>query len=83
MTEYVGYKDQIGEGLCNMGLTEERIIRCMDCRHFHSHDAVWAEPPKTSVPTIVTMVDSCDFWAGTECVVEPDGFCKWGEPRGE
>lgn len=28
MQEFVGYKDPIGDGLYNMGLTDEEVIRC-------------------------------------------------------
>jgi hypothetical protein len=83
MTEYVGYKDQIGEGLYNMGLTDERIVRCRDCKHFTPNDKFLIEPPNVPFSMIVAMSDSCDFWAGTKCKAKPDGFCKWGEPRGE
>ena len=34
MTEYVGWKDPIGDGLYNMGVTDERIVRCRDCEYF-------------------------------------------------
>ena len=33
MVEYVGWKDPIGDGLYNMGVTDERIIRCRDCKN--------------------------------------------------
>lgn len=33
MQEFVGYKDPIGDGLYNMGLTDEEVIRCRDCEH--------------------------------------------------
>ena len=38
MVEVVGWKDPIGEGLYNMGLTDERIVRCRDCRYGYQHD---------------------------------------------
>lgn len=34
MSEYIGYKDPIGNGMFNMGLTDEEIVRCRDCKHF-------------------------------------------------
>lgn len=36
MTEYIGYKDPTGDGLCEMGLTDEEVIRCRDCAHIGS-----------------------------------------------
>lgn len=33
MTEYIGYKDPIGNGQCNYGLTGDEIVRCRDCKH--------------------------------------------------
>ncbi len=33
MQEFVGYKDPIGDGLYNMGLTDEEVIRCRDCKY--------------------------------------------------
>lgn len=37
MMEYVGYKDCIGNGQFNMGVTDERIIRCRDCKWFRAN----------------------------------------------
>ena len=34
MVEVVGFKDPIGGGLYNMGVTDERIVRCRDCKYF-------------------------------------------------
>ena len=68
MAEYVGYKDPIGEGLYNMGVTDERIIRCRDCKHEFEE---WGYPYCCrNAPSVVFEVDG-------------DGFCKWGEPRRE
>ena len=53
----------------------ERIVRCRDCKHSHKDGTL------------------CNFFASWvpiaggdeyECMpveVEPDGFCKWGEPK--
>ena len=83
MVEYIGWKDPIGEGLYNMGLTDERIVRCRDCKHFTPNEELWIEPPKVPFPIIGATVNSCDFWAGTKCKVDPDGFCSYGIPREE
>ena len=77
MTDRVGYKDSIGEGLYNMGVTDERIIMCRDCKHSRKEGtlcmffAAWNP--------IAGGDEYCEIPAG----VEPDGFCKWGEPRRE
>jgi hypothetical protein len=69
MAEYVGFKDPIGEGLYNMGLTEERIVRCRDCERWSDEPPNYREEPQ---------------WCGRfSCHAEPDGFCKWGKPRSE
>ena len=39
VTEYIGYKDPVGDGLCSMGLTDEEVIRCRDCDG--SKDGPW------------------------------------------
>ena len=53
----------------------ERIVRCRDCKHSHKDGTL------------------CNFFASWvpiaggdeyECMpveVQPDGFCKWGDPR--
>lgn len=67
MNEYIGYKDPIGNGQYNMGLTDEEIIRCHDCVH-------WREVP---------MADGSKGHrcSGVMAFVEADenGFCAWAE----
>jgi thioredoxin-related protein len=74
MVEYVGWKDPIGEGLYNMGVTDERIIRCRDCKH--------------ATMTVNDECKYCEKlikWTDGEVDVQPyfDGgfFCGFGEPR--
>jgi hypothetical protein len=74
MTEYVGYKDPIGEGLYNMGVTDERIVRCRDCKHSNKAGTICK---------FFAAWDMTDEFQEIPADVEPDGFCKWGEPRGE
>lgn len=53
----------------------ERIVRCRDCVH--------AEEIESGVFGSLVL---CDYWLrDEECktFVEPDGFCSWGERRGE
>lgn len=72
MVEVIGYKDPIGGGLYNMGVTDERIVRCRDCRYYADHEWVIA----------TDVSDVCHFWAdGVK--VEPNGFCKWALPRSQ
>ena len=83
MVEVVGWKDPIAENFYNMGVTDERIIRCRDCKHFTPNEEFWLEPPDVPFPMIGATSDSCDFWANTKCKVDPDGFCYRGETRDE
>lgn len=39
MKEYVGFKEPLDDGLFHMGLTEEEVIRCRDCKG--SEDGSW------------------------------------------
>ena len=61
------------------GVRCEQVVRCRDCKHFTPNKEFWVEPPKVPFPMIGATSDCCDFWAGTECKVKPDGFCAWGE----
>jgi len=72
MVEYVGWKDSIGEGLYNMGLTDERIIRCRDC----------CFKRKTWNGKHPAFVDGCfcAYFGGVERT-DQTGFCKWGVIR--
>lgn len=48
----------------------EEIVRCRDCKHYSDHEWV----------LVTDVSDVCHFF-GDGVRVEPDGFCKWGEPR--
>lgn len=72
--EYIGYADSIGDGLSNMGLTDTKIIRCLDCKHYRDyknpfcmHFSTAYENSKTKDVTLV-----CSY-------VNPNGFCAWAE----
>lgn len=66
MSEYIGYKDPIGNGLFNMGLTDEEIVRCRDCKdRAGKNEAGIAE-------------NHCFVF---DFITEPDCFCAWGEKR--
>ena len=70
MAEYVGYKDPIGEGLYNMGVTDERIIRCRDCKHA----AAYPDGHKYREPFFCVFHDMD---------VKTEDFCSWSLPRKE
>ena len=48
-----------------------KVVRCRDCKHYSEHEWIIA----------TDVSDVCHFWHGEPTKVEPDGFCKWGEPR--
>lgn len=65
--EVIGCREPLGEGLYNMWLTDERIVRCGDCKRWNDDPPCYLEEP---------------HWCGMFAHhAEPDGFCKWGEPR--
>lgn len=56
-----------------------QVIRCRDCRHFSVKDH-WGKI--NGVPILgASDVPTCDAWANTECMVDPDGYCFLGERR--
>lgn len=54
----------------------ERIVRCRDCKHMHVVRQ-WSD----------INMEECWLHASSETgalgkvLTEPDGFCKWGEPK--
>lgn len=76
MTEYIGYKDTIGEGLCNMGLTDEEIIRCRDCEHAVHFNGSWLCLRLYIVDGDPAYVESL-----THLEIGPDGYCAWAVRR--
>lgn len=82
MREFIGCKsietadyDGNGNNLYNMYLTDEEIVRCRDC--------------KNAIPTKSPKMVNCLYFATWdyyndepgECLVDADGFCKWGDKR--
>ena len=49
------------------------IVRCRDCRHYSKYEWIIA----------TDVSDVCHFWNGEPTKVEPDGFCAWGERKGD
>ena len=54
----------------------EQIVRCRDCKH-HELLTVWYSDKPLSVCT----AEWCEGEEGYNLLVEPDGFCKWGERK--
>ena len=79
--EYVGELVYDGSAPIPTLDMSQPIVRCRDCKHFTANKEFWIEPPEVPFPMIGATSDCCDFWAGTECKVTPDGFCAWGERR--
>lgn len=77
MSEYI-YEhsrchDQFGKPLDAPMLTQrEEIVRCRDCKHY-----------RESMFVVATDVDDVCTFFGDGVKVEPDGFCAWGERRGD
>ena len=56
-----------------------QVIRCRDCRHFSVKDH-WGKI--NGVPILgASDVPTCDAWANTECMVDPDGYCFLGDRK--
>lgn len=75
MSEYIGYKDPIGNGMFNMGLTDEEIVRCRDCKWFRQHHQLSPFGDYYDYNTC-GQIDGITVRA-----IEPDGYCSWGEKR--
>jgi hypothetical protein len=80
VTEYVGWKDPIGNGLYDMGLTDERIVRCRDCQFGYQHDCKRYPQDKKYMGKWY-----CIAWGdGMQGEwTREDGFCHRGKPRSE
>lgn len=48
---------------------KEQIVRCFDCKH-SKYDV--------QIKRTICRRNCCSNW-----IVEPDGFCAWGEPKEE
>lgn len=74
--EYIGVIDDIGNGLSNMYVTDEPIIRCRDCVYFSYDERVFGDE---WIP--VNICDRMHDDQGECLIVQPNGFCAWGERR--
>lgn len=75
--EYIGYKDPIGNGQYNMGLTDEEVVRCRDCE-FMTCDIF-----KTLDMTDYAVCKCSNFCDGdgSPTDVQADGYCAWAVRR--
>ena len=75
MSEYIidmtnsSYKSESGLLCADVSQLREEIVRCRDCKHYTGK--------KITCGAIVLGYD-CSLLSA---VVEPDGFCSWGERR--
>lgn len=76
MVEVVGWKDPIGEGLYNMGVTDERIVRCRDCKHWTFMTIDFGEPFMPIEGHVCVREKNC-------LAMSANDFCSKGEPKEE
>ena len=71
-----------GEEALALALKEygfEKVVRCKDCKHYADHE--WITSPQYGLGSDFEHV--CHFWHGKPTKVSSDGFCAWGELRGD
>ena len=86
MTEYIIECDyDVDDGIIT-GEVREEVVRCRDCKH--SHAGFW--PADSGVPDdwldcTGPLVETWDYYDDEpkDNPVRPDGFCAWGERRGD
>lgn len=54
---------------------KERIVRCRDCVHYYEAENYH--------PSGNYVMRCCKYFDAYNDEVEPDGFCAWGELRGD
>lgn len=71
MSEYIITGEQLERlGIPDM-FTEQEIVRCRDCKHYNDQE------PGGEIGTCNLGLEDLDLYS----IVEPDGFCKWGERK--
>lgn len=74
MSEYIMQVDYDTRYGTFMHKRRGEIVRCRDCKHYGCYDgSTWCSRTYEQVPS-----GTCDYQT-----VEPDGYCAWGERRGE
>lgn len=71
--EYVGYTDPWTD---EERLSDEEIVRCMDCRHCREHDMRAYSGDRDQL-----LCHHFSMSSGAGWPVKPDGFCAWGKRR--
>lgn len=68
-------KDEFGDTIASeqKAYRRERVVRCRDCKHAYKEGTLC---------THFALQDDYNM-SLTPSFVEPDGFCAWGERRGE
>lgn len=54
----------------------EEIVRCRDCKHYELLTVSYSDKPLS-----VCTAEWCEGMERDNPLVEPDGFCAWGERR--
>lgn len=75
MSEYIIDLTAFDNETLDDGLREE-IVRCRDCEHFTPKGTHKFENGKTNN-------DYCTYIRGWMLQITPDGFCAWGERKGD
>lgn len=74
MNEYIYGTDCRG----SHWLTGEKIVRCRDCKHLDEIRVSYS-----AEPVFQCKADWCQGVEGDSPLVEPNGFCAWGERRSD
>lgn len=75
MSEYIVRVDgQMPCAIYERELTE--IVRCRDCKHYELLTVSYSDKPLS-----VCTAEWCEGMERDNPLVEPDGFCAWGERR--
>ena len=56
----------------------ERIVRCRDCKHYELLTVSYLDKPLS-----VCTAEWCEGAEHDNPLVEPDGFCAWGERKAD
>ena len=70
MSEYI-YDTSRVETQPEQGFTGETVVRCRDCKRYNDQE------PGGEIGTCNLGLEDLDLYS----IVEPNGFCAWGERR--
>lgn len=78
MDEYI--YSSMGEILVNrlgtIYLARKKIVRCKDCKYCELQTVSYSDKP-----LFVCLAEWCEGSEHDNPLVEPDGFCAWGERK--